>query len=155
MKFLTTNFTYTSKLFLIFKNLNGKKSSDIAWISNAILRHFPPHYIFLHAFLFNDLLSQCLFSNCWKIAKLIPILKKNENNSDPVSYRLINLLTRMSKSFEKIINSSILYHCYSLHALPNQQFKSAILTLIPDICWWRIADHWSGLCSLIWKKRSA
>ena len=52
--------------------------------------------------LFNNSLSEDIFPECFKTAKIIPILKSGDSNSN-VNYRPISMLPFLLKIFEKLI----------------------------------------------------
>ena len=54
--------------------------------------------------------------------KILPILKKNKDPTDPSSYRPISLLPNISKVFESLLNTSITSHCNQFNIIPSQQF---------------------------------
>ena len=52
--------------------------------------------------LFNNSLSEGIFHECFKTAKIIPIFKSGDSNST-VNYRPISMLPFLSKIFEKLM----------------------------------------------------
>ena len=56
--------------------------------------------------LFNDSVSEGIFPECFKTAKIIPIFKSSYSNST-VSYRHISMLAFLSKIFEKLMSARL------------------------------------------------
>ena len=52
--------------------------------------------------LFNNSLSEGIFLECFKTAKIIPVFKSGDSNST-VNYKPISMLPLLSKIFEKLI----------------------------------------------------
>lgn len=126
-----------------FRKLNNKKSSGIDGIPNIVLKHIPLKLIRAYTILFNNLLNYRIFPTHWKKAKVIAILKKEKENSNPLNYRPISLLPNIGKVYEMVINDAILKTCYSNNIIPENQFGfrfrhstiHAINKLTSDICW--------------------
>ena len=53
--------------------------------------------------LFNNSLSEGIFPECFKTAKIIPIFKSGDSNNSTVNYRPISMLPFLSKIFEKLM----------------------------------------------------
>ena len=56
--------------------------------------------------LFNNSLSESIFPECFKTAKIIPIFKFGDSNSS-VHYRPISMLPFLSKIFEKLMRARL------------------------------------------------
>ena len=91
---------------LILKNLKNKTSAGIDNIPNVVLKHLPPEYISYYTILFNNIINNNHFPSRWTTAKILLILKKGKDPTDPSSYRPISLLPNISK----------------VPKVPNQQF---------------------------------
>lgn len=85
-------FTSTAALEKKFRRLSNKKSSGIDTIPNVVLKRIPQAMIRDYAILFNNLLNHKFFPRNWKKAKVVPILKKDKENTNPANYRPISLL---------------------------------------------------------------
>ena len=107
---------------LILKHLPNKTSSGIDGIPPIILKNLPFNIIKNYTILFNNCLNLCYFPAAWKKAKLLPILKKGKNPSDPASYRPISLTPSISKVYEAVINNIINYHTNKNNVIPDNQF---------------------------------
>ncbi|GBM90089.1 RNA-directed DNA polymerase from mobile element jockey [Araneus ventricosus] len=62
------------------------------------------------------------FSNCWKTARVLPVLKPGKDPTHPVSYRPISLLPTLSKLGEKLILNRNLTHATKLRLPIPEQF---------------------------------
>ncbi|XP_046734973.1 uncharacterized protein LOC124404685 [Diprion similis] len=136
-------FTSLSKLLTLFKNLNNKKSAGYDNIPNAVLKHLPRKIISYYCILFNNALNNMYFPDCWRTAKVIALLKKDKESSNPSSYRPISLLPNISKIFEVVVNKSLAVFCDENEIIPESQFGfrhrhstiHAISKFTSDICW--------------------
>ncbi len=67
-------------------------------------------------------LSTSTFLSCWKYANIQPVPKKGDR-SNPSTYRLIALLSCLSKAFETILNKWFLKHLSRFNLLPDRQYN--------------------------------
>ena len=93
-------FCCIKKLKFILAKLRNKKSASFDNIPNVVLKKIPEELIGAYTILFNNLLNNGHFPEMWKTAKVVPILKKDINPTNPGSYRPISLLPYISKIFE-------------------------------------------------------
>lgn len=91
-------------------------------IPNIALKNLPDSTIQSLSIIFNNLLNNSYFPNCWKIAKVIPIQKKEKNPNLICSYRPISLLSNTGKLLEVIINRSISKYADENQIVPYEQF---------------------------------
>jgi len=82
----------------LFLNPNAKKASGYNLITGQILKELPELDLNYLTQLFNE-----SFPPQWKVAQVIMIPKSNNDPVDVKSYRAINLLLVISKSFEKLL----------------------------------------------------
>ena len=108
--------------FQIMKKIKNKTSSGIDNIPNIILKNLSPSASDKYTILFNNIINNCYYPPRWKIAKILPILKKGKDSRPPSSYRPISLLPNISKIFESHLNNSITDFCHRNKIIPNQQF---------------------------------
>ena len=81
------------------------KSTDLMNIPVFIYKILAPIISLTVSMLFNNSLSEGIFSECFKTAKIIPIFKSGDSNST-VNYRPISInsmLPFLSKIFQKLI----------------------------------------------------
>ena len=71
--------------------------------------------------LFNDSVSDGIFPQCFKTAKIISIFKSGDSNST-VNYRLISMLPFLSKIFEKLMCARLDAYLKSNNILYTNQF---------------------------------
>ncbi|GFY29919.1 probable RNA-directed DNA polymerase from transposon X-element [Trichonephila clavipes] len=62
-----------------------------------------------HSFLFNRVWKEHCFLSSWRNAIVIPILKPGKMATDPLSYRPIALTSCFCKTFERMINTRLVY----------------------------------------------
>jgi hypothetical protein len=94
------------ELVKIISGLKNKNSCGPDLLSNKMLKKEKFTFARLLKPLINDSLNDGIFPSCLKIAMVIPIFKKG-NNNDMNNYRPISLLPVMSKVFEKVINTQL------------------------------------------------
>jgi len=114
--------TNPKELQNIIKNLKPKHSSATDNISNIIIKRLPLKIIISLTGIINAALHLSYFPNKWKVATIVPILKKSESRTNPVSYRPISLLPSLSKIYERIILKHLNRHLTSNNILINEQF---------------------------------
>ena len=90
-------------------------------MNNYCLRLLAPSISPFLCEVFNSCLNFGLFPDCLKIAKVIPIFKR-EGESDPSNYRPISLLPVVGKIFEKIIFNRIIVLLNKEKVLNENQF---------------------------------
>lgn len=147
-------FVNTAFLEKKFRKLNNKKSSGIDTIPNVVLKHLPVVVIRAYAILFNNLLNHKFFPPHWKKAKVVAILKKDKDSSNPLNYRPISLLPNIGKVYEMVINDAILSVCTNNNVMPESQFGfrykhstlHAINKFTSDICWALNENKCVGAC---------
>ena len=71
--------------------------------------------------LFNNSVSEFIFPECFKTAKIIPIFKSGDSNST-VNYSPISMLPFLSKIFEKLMCASLDSYLKSNNILCTYQF---------------------------------
>ena len=52
-------------------------------------------------------LKESCFPDCWKVSSVVPVFKNIGERSTTKNYRLVNLLSVVSKVFEKLANNKI------------------------------------------------
>ena len=60
--------------------------------------------------LFSKCLKESCFPDCWKAASVVPVFKNVGKGSTAKNYRRVNLLSIVSKVFEKLVNNTIIDH---------------------------------------------
>ena len=71
---------------------------------------------------FNLSLSQGRFPSVWKRAVITPIYKGKADRCDAKSYRLIALLSTVSKLLEAFVRKQLLHHCLANNIIPDEQY---------------------------------
>ena len=83
--------------------LNIRKANGPDLVSNSVMRNLPWSAVELLSNVFNACVTRSYFPEPWKIAKILPIHKKDKPKSDPSSYRPISLLSNIGKVFERLV----------------------------------------------------
>ena len=89
------------------QKLKKKKSPGPDNITNEMLQHLGNVALQKLLEIFNLSWKQGQVPQCWKEAKMIPILKRGKNKSKPQSYRPISLTSCVCKTMERIINQRL------------------------------------------------
>ena len=90
----------------VMKNLKTKKSSGQDGISSTLLKSFDGEITDILTLIINQSLSTGIFPNKLKIAKVVPVFKKDDPHQ-PGNYRPISLLPAISKIFEKVVYKQV------------------------------------------------
>ena len=100
-------------------------------------QNFLTYYILTE--LFNKCLKESCFPDWWKVSSLVPVLKNVGERSTAKNYCPVNLLSVVSKVFEKLVNNRIVDHLKKCGLLSDFQygFRSSqstadLLTVISD-----------------------
>ena len=96
-----------AEVYNTIRILKNNKSPGHDNVTNIILKNLSRKTIVMISKILNGMFTTGHFPSCWKIAKVVPILKPNKNNSLPVSYRPISLLPSLSKVAERIIKNRL------------------------------------------------
>ena len=76
----------------------------------VVLKNCEPELSYILAELFNKCLRESCFPDCWKVSSVVPVLGNVGERSAVKSYRLVSLLSVVSKVFEKLVNNRIVDH---------------------------------------------
>ena len=115
-------YTNPTEISKIIKKLPNRKSPGHDQINNYILKKLPNKVVLFMTVLFKALLKLSYFPTNWKLATIIMIKKPSKGNTDQNNYRSVNLLSSVSKIFEKIIHTRLISHLNATDAIPHCQF---------------------------------
>ena len=76
----------------------------------VVLKNFEPEIFYIPAELFNKCFKESCFPNYWKVSSMVPVFKNVGERSKAKNYHLVNLLSVVSKVFEKLANNRIVDH---------------------------------------------
>ena len=104
------------------RGLKVSKDPGPIGIPNRALKHLPQLAIFLLAQIFTIVLRTHPFSQVWKYARVISILKPGKDPAPPSSYRSISILDTIGKLFEKILLGRIFNAVSERRLMREEQF---------------------------------
>lgn len=125
MKKFSTNsmfFSYatTEEVSKIIKNLKSKTTKDIYGLSVTLLKEIEPILSKHLSHVINKCLSEGIFPDQLKHAKITPIFKKGDRNEE-TNYRPISILPTISKVFETIIRNRLTCFLQKYEIIDNCQ----------------------------------
>ena len=115
-------FTDPDSVKNLLKLLRPKKSSGPDNISNYFLKKISNQAVNFLTILYNNCINNAYFPSLWKTARILPIVKK-QNNFDINNYRPISLLSNTGKILERIILNKM--NCpldNPIDPIPDSQF---------------------------------
>ena len=102
------NISITPKMVRkVVMNLDLSKASGPDCIPVVVLKNCEPELSYILAELFNKCLKESCFPDCWKVSSVVPVFKNFGERSTAKNYRLVSLLSVVSKVFEKVVNNRI------------------------------------------------
>ena len=119
----TVQLSHTTIMEIIkfIQKLEEGKSCGYDQISNRVLKACCVIIAPFLVNLFNKCIDTGVFPDCFKVAKVTPLLKGGDK-SDPNSYRPISLLPSLGKLFERVISVRVLNHFNDLNLFSEHQF---------------------------------
>lgn len=120
----STNDTQTDakELQEICHTFKNNKSPGMDNIQNIVLKNMPTEFFNILAKVFNFYITDGVFPEIFKTAKVIPVLKKGKDPMLPSSYRPISLLSSLDKLFEKVLYSRIMDFAENNNIINSKQF---------------------------------
>ena len=91
----------------VITNLGLSKASVYDCIPVVILKKCEPEISYILAELFNKCLKKSCFPDFWKVSLVVPVFKNVGERFTTKNYRLVSLLSVVSKFFEKLVNNRI------------------------------------------------
>lgn len=118
----------------IIENLDSNSSTGLDGISTKVIKSIKELIITNLTNCLNKLLSEGVFPDTLKVAKVSPIYKSG-SKTDPGNYRPISVLPVISKIFEKILHIRLETHLQTINFIYKQQygFRSKSNTLAATI----------------------
>ena len=105
------NISVTPKMVKkVIMNLDLSKASGPDCIPVVVLKNCEPELSYILAELFNKCLKESCFPDCWKVSSVVPVFKNVGERSTAKNYRLVSLLSVVSKVFEKPANNGVVDH---------------------------------------------
>ena len=132
----------------VMTNLDWSMAFGPDCIPVVVLKNCEPELSYLLAELFNKCLKEPCFPDCWKVSSVVPVFKNVGERCTAKNYRPVNLLSVVSKVFEKLVNNIFVDHLEKCGLFSDFQygFRSSrsiedLLTVVSD----RIAFNRSGV----------
>ena len=91
----------------VIMNFGLSKASGPDCVPVVVLENGDPELSYILAKLFNKLLKEPCFPDCWKVSSVVPVFKNVEERSTAKNYRPVSLLSVVSKVFQKLVNNRI------------------------------------------------
>ena len=91
-------------------NLDLSKASGPDCIPVVVLKNCEPDLSYIQAELFNKSLKESSFPDCWKVSSVVSVFRNVGERSTAKNYRPVNLLSVVSKVFEKLVSNRIVDH---------------------------------------------
>ena len=103
------------------KQLKKRKSPGPDNISNETIQHLGNTALQKLLDMFNVSWSQGQVPQCWKEARMIPVLKKGKNKMKLLSYRPISLISCICKTMERIVNQRLQWYLETERIIAPEQ----------------------------------
>ena len=91
----------------VITNLDSSKAPSPDCIPVVVLKNCEPEFSYIPAKLFNKCLKESCFPDCWKVSSVVHVFKNVGERSTAKNYCPVNLLSVVSKVFEKLVNNRI------------------------------------------------
>ena len=129
-----------NKFKKIMSQIKPTPSSGIDTISTKTIKNILPPLIQPIHNLINSIIKSSKYPKILKKANIIPILKKDKQPNNPLSYIGVNLLPSLAKIVDKIINIQLIQHLVSNDLIIHQHnggirgksTMSAVLTMLDE-----------------------
>ena len=102
-------------------NLSSSTATGPDKVAYPMLKHLPRSGMEFHLYIFSLSWSSHSFPSIWKTSSIIPIHKMGKPLDSPVSFRPFSLTSCVSKLFERIILSGLLFFLESNSILFSRQ----------------------------------
>ena len=113
--------TNTLEVSKLISNLDPKKSPGHDGFSSKYLKLCAPFISNILAIIFNKSITEGVFPDSLKIARVSPIHKKGEI-TDPSNYRPISVLSLINKVFEKIVHKRLYSYLTKFNLIYRYQY---------------------------------
>ena len=94
----------------VITNLDLSKASGPDYIPVVVLKNCEPELPCILAEPFNKCLKEPCFPDFWKVSSVVPVFKNVGERSTARNYHSVNILSVVSKVFEKLVNNRIVDH---------------------------------------------
>ena len=148
------------KVLELLLSLDTTKSNGPDGISTTMLKATAASIAHGITKLMNQSISSGKFPSAWKSASVVPI-PKGQNHTSTSNYRLISLLSILSKLLEKHIHRLITSHLESHHPIALQQWgfqpKKSTTSALLDVFhnWSKALDQGQEVCAVFFDLQKA
>lgn len=115
-------FVSDAEVLSIISSLKNDKAPDLDRVGNRHLKNLPILALTILTCIFNACLIHNYFPKVWRQSKVRSICKPNKDPACVGSYRLISLLSALSKIFERILLSRMNIVLEDNSIIPEHQF---------------------------------
>ena len=113
--------TNSDEIMKLISNLDSKKSPGYDELTATFLKLCAPHISETLANIFNACISNGVYPDLLKTARVTPIYKNGEK-TDPSNYRPISVLSLLNKVFEKVLHKRLYKYLTKFNILYEYQF---------------------------------
>ena len=106
----------------IMMNLDSSKASGPDCIPVVALKNCESELSYILAEVFNMCLKESCFPDCWRDPSVVPVFKNVGERSTAKNYHSFNLLSVVSKVFEKLVNNRIVDHLEKFGLFSDYQY---------------------------------
>ena len=110
-----------AELKIAIKQLKKKKSPGPDNITNEMLQHLGNIGLMKLLDVFNLSWREGQVPQCWKEARMIPILTRGKNKNNVLSYRPISLTSCVCKTMERIVNRRLQWYLEAKSTIVPEQ----------------------------------
>ena len=104
-----------------------------------VLKNCEPELSYILAALFNKCLRESCFPDCWKVSSVVSVFNNVGERSTAKNYRPVNVLSVVTKVFEKLVNNRIVDHLEKCgffsdfqYGFRSSQLTTDLLTVVSD-----------------------
>ena len=123
----------------VITNFDSSKASGPDCIPVVVLKNCEPELLYILGELFNLCVKESCFLDCWKVLSVVPVFKNVGERSTAKNYCPVNVLSVVSKVFEKLVNNRIVDHLEKCglfsdfqHGFMSSQSTADLLTVVSD-----------------------
>lgn len=109
------------EVYVAILSLSNSTSLDVYCLNSKIIKLAAPYIADVLAYLFNQCIDDCVFPECLKLSKVVPLFKKG-SKADYVNYRPVSIIPIIAKTFEVLLNNKLISYFESNELFSKDQF---------------------------------